>query len=287
MRKDELARPALRRHDQQGDHDDDDAGAGPVDANLVDEIEVARAKGVDEGAHEHDGPEAQDGLPGVCDKVLVEDGDGAEDELGAREVDGQRDGPVAHERQPAVDEADERCPFATAEHGRPVVDASGRGVDGANLGERPRDAQRDERHEDPAVENRHRLSVGKRNVHGCREPERHRHDGKREAENAEHAEVARQFCLVAQTGERLVGIVAAGAGHAVTTIRNSHSFCLSEFCFLWSRGGGQDRQPGLRRQLREGKKKLSVTTKPRKKLGNMFPQNKKKSRGARLKYLQN
>lgn len=92
MRKDELGRPALIGHGQQGDEDDNDARARPIDANLVDEIEVARAERIHESAYQHDGPEAQNRLPFVCDEVLVEDGDGGKDELRTGEVDRQGDG---------------------------------------------------------------------------------------------------------------------------------------------------------------------------------------------------
>lgn len=208
--KDEAGVAAVLAHDEQDDEDDQDGGGGPVDANLVDEVEVAGAKGVDEGADEHDGPEAQDRLPGVCDVVLVEDGDGAEDELRAAKVDGQGDGPVADEGEPAVDEADEGRPAARREHGAPVVDAAGGGEDGADLGEGGGDADGDEGDEDPAPEHGDGLPVGEGDVHGRGEAVGDRHDGEGEAQDAQHAEVARQLALVAERREGLVGGRAGG-----------------------------------------------------------------------------
>lgn len=86
MGKDKLSSSTRRSHDKNRDNNNDDTRAGPVNADLVDNIQVTRAKGIDQSAHEHNSPEAQDGLPLVGDKVLVEDADGAENKLRAREV---------------------------------------------------------------------------------------------------------------------------------------------------------------------------------------------------------
>jgi hypothetical protein len=92
VRKDKLGRPTLIGSRKQRNQNDDDTGTSPPNAHLVDEIEVSRTESIDEGTNDHDGPEAQDSLPLVCDEVFVEDGDGAEDELSSAEVDGKRDG---------------------------------------------------------------------------------------------------------------------------------------------------------------------------------------------------
>lgn len=207
MRKDKPGGAPTIRSDKQGHNDDEDTGGGPEDADFINEVEIAGAERVDGGADQHDGPEAQHRLPLVGDKVVVKDGYGAEDELGAREVDGQGDGPVADEGEPAVDEADEGRPARAAHLGAPVVDAAGGGEDGADLGEGGGDAERDEGHEDPAVEHGDGLAVGEGDVQRRRQAKGHGHDGEREAEDAEHAEVARQLALVAQAGEGLVGLV--------------------------------------------------------------------------------
>lgn len=177
VRKDKLARATGVGHCEQRHQNNDDTCGGPVDADLVDDVQVARAEGVDEGAHKHNGPEAQDGLPFICDKVFIEDGDGTEDQLRAGEIDGQGDGPIADQRQPAVDEADDGGVLGRAQHGGPVVDTAGGREDGADLGERGGDAERDEGDEDPAVQDGDGLAVGEGDVEGRRQAKRHGHDG--------------------------------------------------------------------------------------------------------------
>lgn len=72
MGKDEIrTAPAVPCAHEQRDEDDDDRGGGPDDAELVDVVEIARAKGVDEEAHQHDGPEHEDGLVGIWGEVGV------------------------------------------------------------------------------------------------------------------------------------------------------------------------------------------------------------------------
>lgn len=135
MAKDKLTRPASISHGQQGDDDDDNTRASPVNADLVDKIQVSRAKGIHQRTHEHNSPEAQHRLPLIGHKILIKDGDGAKDELRSREVDGQGDGPVADKSEPTIDEADQgRITFRT-EHSTPIIHASGCGEDGADLGE--------------------------------------------------------------------------------------------------------------------------------------------------------
>lgn len=92
MSEDELGRPTLIRSRKQGNEDNNDTGAGPPNAHLVDDVEVSRTESIDKCTNDHDGPEAQDSLPFVGDEVFVEDGDGAENELSSAEVDGKRDG---------------------------------------------------------------------------------------------------------------------------------------------------------------------------------------------------
>ena len=110
MAKYKLARTAGISHGQKSNEDDQDARTGPVDADLVDQIEISRAKDVDQGTHKHDCPEADDCVPWLNLVVFVEEVDGADDELGAAEIDGEGNGPVADEGKPAVDEAHGRCP---------------------------------------------------------------------------------------------------------------------------------------------------------------------------------
>lgn len=204
------ARVARRGHDQQCNHDDEHTGGGPVDADLVDEVQIPRPKGIHGGTHQHDGPETQHRLPLVGDVVRVEDGNGAENQLGAGEVDAQGDGPVADEGQPAVDEADHGRPAAGAQHGGPVVDAAGGGKDGADLGERGGDADGYQGHEHPAPEDGDGLAVVQRDVERRGEAKGHGHDGKRQAEDAHHAEISGQLALVAEAGEGCVGGIAGG-----------------------------------------------------------------------------
>lgn len=58
MSKDKLAASIVVRHAQKHNHDDDDACASPVNANLVDQVEVFCAEDIDTHTYEHDSPEA-------------------------------------------------------------------------------------------------------------------------------------------------------------------------------------------------------------------------------------
>lgn len=153
MCKDELGVPPSRvGHDKQCDHDDNDTRSSPVDADLVDQVEMLGHEDVDQGGHQHDSPEAEDRLPRIGLKVLIEDCDCAQDQLGSGEVDTQRHGPIAHEGQPAVDEAHDGRILGRAQDGGPVVYTARSWIDGADFGERGGDAEGDERDEDPAPE---------------------------------------------------------------------------------------------------------------------------------------
>lgn len=208
--KDELSRATRRCHSKQCDDNDDDTRAGPVNADLVDKVQVPRTKSVDQSTDKHHSPEAQDRLPCIRDKILIEDGNGAKDKLRTRKIDRKCNGPISHEREPAIDKADDRSVARRAEHGAPVIHAAGRWEHGADLGERGGDAHGDERHEDPAPENGDSLAVGQGDVHCRRETEGDGHDGEGQAEDAQHAEVSRELSLVAQTGEGLIGVAAFG-----------------------------------------------------------------------------
>lgn len=210
MCKDKLSRPTLRSHHENGDNNDDDTGTSPVNADLVDEIQITRAESIDESANKHDSPKTQDSLPSIRDKVLVEDGNSAKNKLRAREIDRQGDSPVSDEGKPAIDEADNGRVARRTEHGAPVVDTSSCRENGADLCERGGDAKRDERHQNPAPEDGDGLAVCEGDVHCRRETKGDGHDGEREAQNAEHAEVSRKLSLVAQTGEGLICVAAAG-----------------------------------------------------------------------------
>lgn len=268
MSKDIFARVSVVGHGKQRNHDDDDAGSGPVYADLVDEVQVSRSKRINQSAHQHHGPKAQDGLPRICHKVLVEDADGAQNKLRAREVDAQRNRPVAHESEPSVYEADQRRPLAGAQHGRPVVDAACSWEDGADFGERGGDADGDERDEDPAPEDGDGLAVGERDVQRGAEAEGHGHDGEGEAQDGHHGEMARQFGLVAQRRERLVGVLGAAAngGAAATSVhgcaklksRFAMSSCVAErlksraWCHHPSSKFAKELQSGVRQAVKGG-----------------------------------
>lgn len=109
--------------------------------------------------------------------------------------------------KPSIDETDEGRPLSRAQHGRPVVNTSSGRKHGTDLGERGGDAQRDEGDEDPAPEDGDGLAVCEGDVHGGGQAVGDGHDGKGQAENAEHAEVPGEFCLVAEAGQCLVGLV--------------------------------------------------------------------------------
>lgn len=234
MSKDIFARVSVVGHGKQSNHDDDDAGSSPVDADLVDEVQVSRSKRIDQSAHQHHSPKTQDSLPRICHKVLVEDADGAQNKLRAREIDAQRHRPVADKSEPSVHKADQRRPLAGAQHGRPVVDAACSGKDGADFGERGGDADGDERDENPAPENGDGLAVGEGDVQRGAEAKGNGHDGKGEAQDGHHGQMARQFGLVAQRRERLVGGLGATADRraAMTSIHG----CMKQSEALDRRG---------------------------------------------------
>lgn len=81
------APPAALRHGQQDDQDNDHRGASPPDAQSVDLVQPPATKDIDEVGDQHDGPEHEDGLPGVGHEIIVPQGNGAKDKLGAAEVD--------------------------------------------------------------------------------------------------------------------------------------------------------------------------------------------------------
>lgn len=96
-------------------------------------VEPFVAVDVDGHAHQHDAPEHEDDVPVLGHVGVVERGYRAEDEEREREVDGERNGPVADEPQPARDPRGDGGVLGRAEEVGPVVDAAGGWEDGADL----------------------------------------------------------------------------------------------------------------------------------------------------------
>ncbi len=164
-------------HGQQDDQDDDHASCGPVNADFINKIEVFGSKHIHQRAHQHHGPKHEDRLILVRRKVLTPEGDGGQDQLAAGKVDAASDGPVADQGEPSRDPGRYRRILFRRQHRRPVVHAAGGRIDGADLGERSRYRQGDERHQNPAPEDRDGLAVGEGDVQCGAETEGHCHDG--------------------------------------------------------------------------------------------------------------
>lgn len=92
---------------------------------------------------------------------------------------GANERPISDKVEPAGDPRCDGRPLPRSEHGGPVVDAAGGGVNGAYLGERGGDGEGDERNKNPAIENRYSLPVGEGDVECCAYAEGDGHDGKR------------------------------------------------------------------------------------------------------------
>lgn len=87
MREDKLAAPVCLCHAQQDNHDDDDTGRGPVDADLINKVKILGAEDVDAHANQHDGPEAKHGLVCIGRPSFSPKTDGRKNELSPGEVD--------------------------------------------------------------------------------------------------------------------------------------------------------------------------------------------------------
>ena len=232
MTKNELSIPPIFRHRQQRHQDNYHTSPRPKDTHFIDQVQPLGQEDINSRATEDNSPERQDGLPGIGDKVLIPERDGTEDQLAAGEGDAERDGPVPDEGDPAVDKGHHGRPLFGGQHGAPVVDAAGRRVDGADLGQRGGDGDGDEGDEDPAPEDGHGLAVDEGDVERGAEAEGGGDDGEGavygqlkflgddktcypvkvevvvdiQTQNTQHAQIARQFALVAHAGQRLVGV---------------------------------------------------------------------------------
>lgn len=177
MRKHKLPTPLIIPHTQQRNQNNHHTRPRPINTNLINQIQIPRPKHVNCHAHPHHRPKHQNRLPLIRHEVLVPKTDRAENQLPAREIDRQGNRPVADERQPPRHPGGDGGVFAGGEHGGPVVDAAGGGVDGADFGEGGGDGEGDEGDEDPAPEDGDGLAVGEGDVHGGGEAEGDGHDG--------------------------------------------------------------------------------------------------------------
>lgn len=164
VRKHKL-RIALRvRHAQQHHKDNNHTTRRPVNANLINKIQIPCAKNIREHANHHNSPEHQHRLPLIRHKVLIPQRNRRQDELPARKVDRQRNSPIPHERQPSSNPGRNRRPLARTQHRRPIIHTARGRIHGADFRERRSDAQRNQRDKDPAVEHGDGLAVGERDV---------------------------------------------------------------------------------------------------------------------------
>lgn len=177
MRKNKLSIASLIRHGQKRHENDHDTPRCPINAHFIDQIQPLGKEDIHQRTASNHRPKHENGLPSVGDKVLIPERNGTEDQLPSREGDTERDGPIANEGEPAIDEGHGGGPFARGEHGTPVVDSAGGGVDGADLGQRGGNGDGDEGDDDPAPDDADGLTVGEGDVEGGAETERGGHDG--------------------------------------------------------------------------------------------------------------
>lgn len=255
MGKDKLGIASLIRHRQKRNENNHDTPSGPINAHLIDQIQPLGEEDIHQGTGPNHSPEHENGLPGIGDKVLIPEGNGAEDQLTPGEGDTECDGPIANEGEPAIDEGHGGGPFPRGEHGTPVVDSAGGGVDGADLGQRGGNGDGDEGDDDPAPDDADGLAVGEGDVEGGAEAEGGGHDGEGtvgysdfmsmaiatgynvlengniQAQNTHHTQIARQFTLVTHSSQRLIGVGIHGRlSHVGQSINQSRS-CV----FLYNR----------------------------------------------------
>lgn len=162
VRKHKFSTPFIIRHNEYCNHDNDDRSASPVNADLVNEIQILRAEHINTKHHAHHCPKTQHDLPLRRNIFLVPQRNRAENQLRSREVDGKSDSPVPDKCQPSRDPRNDGSVFPGAEHGRPVVDAAGGRKDGADFREGGGDHEGDDGDEYPAVEDGDGLAVCER-----------------------------------------------------------------------------------------------------------------------------
>ena len=71
MGKHKLSAPVVISHAEQDDHDYDDTGTSPVDADFVDQVQVFGTEDVNGHAHQHNSPEGKDSLPCVRRPIIA------------------------------------------------------------------------------------------------------------------------------------------------------------------------------------------------------------------------
>jgi len=189
--------------DGQGDEDGEDGEGDEGRADSVELGQEAVAQGADGEGEEADGVEDEQQLPAVGGPAGVVHGDGGGDERGKAEVDGQGDGPVANEPDPAVDEGEHGAGARRGHLEGPVVGAGGRGIARGQLAQRQRDALVDDEHDEPADEDGQRAAA----VDGAEQRAAlavgDGGDGQQLEEQREHGAVAAQLLRVAQAVEAL------------------------------------------------------------------------------------
>lgn len=195
---------------EDADDDGDEAGKGPEDGGGVEPRQPPVAQGRDGVAQQRDGQEDEEDLVRLAGEDalagrVLEDADAGDQELGGAEVDGQRDGHVAHHVQPAADPAGHAPPPRRRQHKRLVVDAARRRVDAGDLAQRRRHAQDDARHGQPAPDDIGRPAARQRVVHGRRQPVGDRRQHKRHEGHLQRRPVARHLGRVSERFEELVG----------------------------------------------------------------------------------
>jgi hypothetical protein len=210
---------------------------------LIQDIKVVvlDSENVHEEDDQHHSPEHEHSLPCVGHKVLIEDGNGGQDQLRSREIDRESDGPVSNQCQPPGNPTRERRISLRCQHCRPVIYTTSGRVHGAYFSERSRNGERDERYENPTPEHRDRLAIGERDGEGRAKSEGYGHNGKRsmrtmriwsmparesmdreylQSKDTHHAQRSWQFRLVAHIGQGRVGTWLLSFGHDGGWLRN-------------------------------------------------------------------
>ena len=99
-------------HGEHRDENNQHARSRPVNAKLIDKVQIPTPEAIHQETDQHHGPEHQHSLPRGRHVVLVPERYGAKDELGATEVDAEGHGPVPNEVEPAIDPGYDGRPFA-------------------------------------------------------------------------------------------------------------------------------------------------------------------------------
>lgn len=148
--KDERRRLVLRRLREDRDRQRRHTRRVQDDGHVIEVLEDADAKGVDEAVGDEHGGVDADGLGRGGDVVGALDEGGGGDEVGEAEGDARGHGDLAQQVEPARDPGRERRPARRRHERRPEVGAAARRDRRHDLAHGRRYREREEGHDDPA-----------------------------------------------------------------------------------------------------------------------------------------